>query len=297
MKKLILSGGAGYLGGLIQDHFQKDYEIYILTRSHKKSTQAGIHFMQWNGESVGEWTQVLENADLVINLAGKNINTRFTEENKKGILQSRIQTTEAIGQAIEACTNPPKMWLNASSVAVYKESKEYAKDEFSPTNGEDFLSEVSQKWEKAFYKYPNVDTKKAVFRITLILGDHKGSAYQTLKKLVKVGGGGKAGDGEQIVSWLGEIDFVNALEFIIDNELEGPFNFGNPNPISNAELMKQLREKYNVPFGMPAPAFMIKIGANIIGTAPELILRSQNTQPKRLLEHGFKFTQTRICDI
>ncbi|MGI9526050.1 MAG: TIGR01777 family oxidoreductase [Weeksellaceae bacterium] len=297
MKKLILSGGTGYLGKLIQDHFKKDYEIYILTRSDKKSQEPGIHFVQWDGDSVGEWTAVLENADVVINLAGKNINTRFTEENKKAILESRIDSTQAIGKAIENCENPPKMWLNASSVAVYKESKEYPKDELSPTNGEDFLSIVSQEWEKAFYKYPNTSIIKAVFRITLILGDHDGSAYQTLKKLVQLGGGGKAGDGEQIVSWLGEADFVNALEFLIDNELEGPFNFGNPKPISNAELMKQLREKFKVPFGLPAPEFMIKIGANIMGTAPELVLRSQNTQPKRLLEHGFKFTQLDIKDI
>lgn len=296
MKKLILSGGTGYLGSLIVNHFKTDYDIYILTRS-KKDSKGNIHFVQWDGDNLGEWTKMLENADVVINLAGKNINTRFTELNKQAILNSRIDSTEVLGKAIEQCEKPPKMWLNASSAAVYVESKDVARDEYSLPVGKDFLSKVSQAWEEAFYKYPNEQTRKAIFRISLIMGDHEGSAYQTLKKLVKLGGGGKAGNGKQMVSWLSEIDFVRALEFIIKNELEGAFNFCNPNVLSNAELMKQLRKKYNMPFGLPAPEFLIRIGANIMGTAPELVLRSQNVVPKRLIEKGFTFKLTQIKDI
>lgn len=295
-KKLILSGGTGYLGSLIVNHFKNDYEVYILTRSNRES-EGNIHYVKWDGDTLGEWTQILEDADVVINLAGKNINTRFTEENKTAILQSRIDSTEILGKAIEAAKKPPKMWLNASSVAIYAESEDVARDEYSLPVGKDFLSKVSQAWEEAFYKYPNEQTKKTVFRISLIMGNHEGSAYQTLKKLVKLGSGGKAGNGKQMVSWLSEIDFVRGLEFIVKNELEGAFNFCNPNVLSNAELMKQLRKKYSMPFGLPAPEFLIKLGAGIIGTAPELVLRSQNVVPKRLIENGFTFQLTEIQDI
>lgn len=292
---MILAGGTGYLGSLIQAYFKTDYEIYILTRS-KKENKDGINFVQWDAKSLGEWTTVLENADVVINLTGRNINTRFTKENKEAILTSRIESTEIIGEAIENCQNPPKMWLNASSVAVFKNSLAQFTEE-SEVRGTDFLSTVSQQWESAFYKYKNEKTKKAIFRISLIMGDQEGSAYKTLKNIVKVGGGGQAGNGKQMVSWLGEKDLVRALAFIIKNELTGAFNFCNKNALSNAELMKQLRKKYNMPIGLPAPAFMIKVAANFIGTAPDLVLRSQNVYPKRLIDNGFTFNQTSIHDI
>ena len=286
---MMLAGGSGYLGNLIINYFKDKFEIYVLTRSPNAEKNQDFQEIKWDGKSFGDWVNELENADILINLAGKNINTRFTEDNKKAILNSRIQSTEILGKAIENCQNPPKMWLNASSVAVYKESKSEVRTEDSPTIGQDFLSEVSQQWEKAFYAYPNEKTRKAVFRISLIMGDSKGSAYQNLKQLVNLGAGGKAGSGEQMVSWISEIDFLRALEFILDKKLEGAFNFCNTQPLSNKQMMQELREKYNILFGLPAPEFAIKLGAGIIGTAPELVLRSQNVFPKRLVEHGFEF--------
>lgn len=295
MKKMVIAGGTGYLGQLIQSYFKNAFEIYVLTRS-KRESKEGIHYVQWDAENLADWANTLESADVVINLTGRNINTRFTKENKKAILESRVKSTDVVGKAISQCKIPPKMWLNASSIAVFKDSVEQF-DENSEERGVDFLSTVSQEWEKAFYKYDNGSTKKAIFRISLIMGNHKGSAYQSLKKIVKLGGGGKAGNGQQMVSWLGETDFVRALGFIIQKELTGAFNFCNETAISNAELMRQLRKKYSMPIGFPAPKCLIKIGANLIGTAPDLVLRSQNVYPKRLIENGFSFQQTTIFDI
>lgn len=293
MKKMVLSGGTGYLGKLIQDYFKEEYEFYILTRSNKEDTK-GVHYVQWDGETLGDWKEALENADVLINLAGKNINTRFNKENKKQLLSSRIDSTFILGEAIEQCENPPKMWLNASAAAIYEESNKMARGESDGSRGDDFLSVMSQKWEQAFYAHANNKTRKSAFRISLILGESEGSALQMLKKLVKLGGGGAAGSGKQMVSWMGEQDFVRALDFIIKNELIGAFNFCNENAMSNAEFMKQLRKKYHIAFGLPAPAFLIKIGTRIIGTAEDLVLRSQNVYPGNLLSKGFEFKQQEI---
>lgn len=296
MKKMILSGGTGYLGNLIQEYFKNEYEIYVLTRSMQEH-QSDVRFVQWDSKSLGNWTKVLENADVLINLAGKNINTRFTENNKKVLLSSRIDSTRILGRAIEQCVDPPKMWLNASAAAIYEESYDVPRTEDSETRDSDFLSILSQAWEETFYEYENASTTKAIFRISMILGENKGSALQALKLLVKLRGGGAAGSGKQMVSWMGEKDFVRALEFIIKNELFGAFNFSNPHALTNKNFMKELRKKYKVSLGIPAPEFLIRFGTMLINSSPALILRSQNIYPKNLLKHGFEFTENSISDL
>lgn len=296
-KKMLIAGGSGYLGGLIIQHFKSDYKIYVLTRSEKDSEDEDIEYIKWQTDSLGEWSKAVENTDVLINLSGKNINTQFTEKNRKAILSSRIESTEILAKAVDNAKNPPKIWLNASSVAVYEESWNTSKTEDDKSNGSDFLSKVSQAWEESFYSAPNEKTKKAIFRISMILGESKGSALLTLKQLIKLGAGGKAGNGKQMVSWLSEKDFVKAIAFIIDNELSGAFNFCTPSPISNDNFMKKLRKKYKIPFGFPAPEFLLKIGAKIIDTSPELVLRSQNVVPKKLLDNGFEFEITDLEEL
>ncbi|MDO5655493.1 MAG: TIGR01777 family oxidoreductase [Flavobacteriaceae bacterium] len=295
MKKMILAGGSGYLGRLLIQHFRHEYDIFVLTRSGKSGN--GFTPILWDAKTIDSWAEKLENADVLINLTGENINTSFTESNKKKILNSRIESTDILGKAVMQLVNPPKIWLNASAIAVYEESESLARDEYDTTFGNDFLAVVSRKWEETFNQFHRNTMLKAVFRISMILGDTPGSAYKTLKTLVRLGGGGKAGSGKQMVSWMGEQDFVNAIEFIIENSLEGEFNFCNPKALSNKEFMQELRKKMGVPIGIPTPEFLLKIGAGIIGTAPDLVLRSQNVIPKRLIENGFVFEQTQISDI
>ena len=295
--KIVIAGGTGYLGKLLADYYKNNNEVYVLTRKVKSGIPKEIKQVEWDGKTVGEWKKCLENADVLINLAGKSINTRLTEENKKAILQSRIESTEALGKTIEDCKNPPKIWLNASSTAIYDESFKNEKNEYSELDGTDFLSEVSRKWEMAFHRYAEGLTKKAVFRISLVLGESKGSALHTLKTLVKLGGGGKAGSGRQMVSWISEKDFVRAINFIIKNELEGDFNLANGFAITNAILMKLLRKKYKRSFGLSAPKILVQIGTSIIGVPSDLVLRSQNVVPERLWNNGFNFRHENILDI
>uniref|UniRef100_UPI0039A69CD4 TIGR01777 family oxidoreductase n=1 Tax=Ornithobacterium rhinotracheale TaxID=28251 RepID=UPI0039A69CD4 len=295
--KIVISGGTGYLGSLLVDYYKTKAQVYVLTRSPKKDIPPMVNQVVWDAKNLGDWANCLENADALINLAGKSINTRMTEKNKQEILQSRIDATEALGKAIEACKVPPKMWLNASSIAIYDESRREEKTEYSDLNGTDFLSEVCRKWEMAFYRYAEGKTKKAVFRISLVLGEHKGSALHTLKRLVQFGGGGKAGSGTQMVSWVSERDFVRAIAYIVKHELEGDFNIANGSAVSNKLLMEMLRKKYKRSFGLSAPKILIKLGGEIIGTPPELILRSQNVIPKRLWKAGFNFLHESVLDI
>ncbi len=296
MKKIVIAGGSGYLGSLIVEELKKNFAISILSRT-QKGEKDNIQFVPWNAQDLGEWTNSLEGAYALINLTGKSINTKFTEKNKKAILKSRVNSTLLLGKAIENCTKPPKKWLNASSVAYYKESWKVPMDEESTEVGSDFLSRVSQKWEEAFYHYPTQETQKIIFRISLILGDHPGSAYFTLKKLVKTGLGGKAGNGKQKVSWMSETDFVRAILFLLDKPYTGPFNFCNANVLTNEQLMSQLREKYKVSLGLPAPKFIIKLGSQFINTSPDLVLRSQYAVPTRLLNEGFTFDCDSIDEI
>lgn len=297
--KIVIAGGSGYLGRLLINFYKDKNEVFVLTRKvTKKAFSEAITQVEWDGKTVGDWKNCLENADALINLAGKNISTRFTEENKKEILSSRIESTEALGKAIEQCQNPPKMWLNASSIAIYDESRREEKNEFSELDGSDFLSTVCRQWEMAFHRYAeHCNTKKAVFRLSLVLGNSEGSALHTLKKIVKLGCGGKAGSGMQMVSWIGELDFVKAIHYIVKKQLTGDFNFANGSAITNARLMKLLRKKYNRNFGLSAPVALVKIGTAIIGASPQLVLRSQNVVPKRLWDAGFDFKQESILDL
>lgn len=288
MKKLIIAAGTGFLGQVLIHHFKDKFEeIVILTRG-KSQTIDGIKYVNWNAKTFSAWENELEKADVLLNLTGKSVDCRYTKENKKEILLSRIESTKILNKAVLKCVNPPKHWLNSSTSTIYRFSLDKQMDEIDGEIGNDFSMNVAQSWEKAFFKTKTPKTIKTALRTSIVLGK-KGGAFIPLKTLAKIGFGGKQGKGNQFISWIHEEDFVNAIEFIIQKELIGVINVVSPNPITNANFMKKLRKAVGVTFGIPMNTFLLKIGSFIIRTETELILKSRNVIPKRLLENGFKF--------
>lgn len=288
MKKLIIAAGTGFLGQALLNHFKdKAEEIIVLTRGDSK-TKEGIKYVKWNAKTFSGWEKELENSDLLINLAGKSVDCRYTEENKKEILDSRLESTRILNLAVLHCQNPPKYWLNSSTSTIYRHSLDKQMDEVNGEIGDDFSMNVAKSWEKAFFETETPKTKKVALRTSIVLGK-KGGAFLPLKNLAKVGFGGKQGKGNQFISWIHEKDFARAVEFIVEKELIGIINIVSPKPIRNAAFMKTLRKSLGIPTGIPIGEKLLKFGAKIIGTETELVLKSRNVIPKRLLENGFEF--------
>ena len=288
MKKLLIAAGTGFLGKVLANHFKnKFYEIVILTRG-KSQTIDGIKYVNWNARTFTGWEKELENATVLINLAGKSVDCRYTKGNKKEILWSRIESTKILNKAVLKCQNPPKHWLNSSTATIYRFSLDKQMDEVDGEIGNDFSINVALSWEKAFFKTETPNTLKTALRTSIVLGKN-GGAFIPLKTLAKIGFGGKQGKGNQFVSWIHEDDFAHAVDFIIEKEMSGMINIVSPTPIRNVDFMEKLRKAIGFPFGIPLNTFFLKIGSFLIRTETELVLKSRNVVPKRLLENGFEF--------
>lgn len=285
MKTIIIAGGSGFLGQVLENYFSdKGYVVKILTRNPTRENE-----LYWNAEDLGEWTKSLENAEALINLTGKSVDCRYTDVNKKMIYDSRINSTHVLGLAINLCENPPKVWFNSSTATIYEGSLTYENDEENGIIGNDFSMNIAKSWEEAFYSITNPITRKIALRTAIVLGK-KGGALIPLRTLTRFGLGGKQACGTQKVSWIHEQDFARAIEFLMNNKnLKGHFNLSVSKPTNNKTLMKTLRNTLNMPFGISHPTWLLQFGAKLIGTETELVLKSRNVIPKRLLDNGFKF--------
>ena len=289
MKTIIIAGGTGFLGQVLKTHFTKqNYTVLILSRQPKSKTD--IH---WDGEKLGDWTKHLENAHALINLSGKSVDCRYTDKNKKAIYNSRIDTTNLLGLAVNLCDNPPKYWFNSSTATIYKGSFDTPNTEKNGIIGNDFSMNIAKSWEQTFNAITTPKTKKVILRTSIVFGKN-GGAIIPLKQLTRFGLGGKQASGHQKVSWIHETDFTNAIQFLMDNNLEGIFNLCVPQPTDNKTLMQSLRHVLKVPFGLSHPLWLLKLGAFFIGTETELVTKSRNVLPEKLLQHGFTFKYTNI---
>jgi uncharacterized protein len=281
--KIIIAGGSGFLGKSLENHFQ-NHEVWILTRNPKRPNE-----ILWDAKTLGNWTESLEKADVLINMTGKSVDCRYNDENRAEILRSRIDSTNLLQRAVDNCKNPPKTWLNSSSATIYVHAETQLMTETNGIIGDDFSMNICKSWEKAFFAKPTPQTRKVALRTAIVLG-REGEAFHKLKTITRLGLGGQQGNGRQKMSWVHVEDFCKAVEFIIrDEKINGAINISAPNPIDNQSFMKILRDKLKVPFGIPSPTFLLEIGTLFLQTETELLLKSRNVYPERLLNYGFRF--------
>lgn len=284
--KIIIAAGTGFLGKNLEKYFtEKGNQVYILTRNPKRKNE-----ILWDAKTLGEWKNLLENSEVLINLAGKSVDCRYTDKNKQEIYDSRINSTKILQQAVDNCINKPKIWLNASSATIYVHSETHLNTEENGIIGDDFSMNICKSWEKEFFKTENEETRKVALRTSIVLGNNRG-AFTKLKLITKLGLGGKQGKGNQNISWIHIDDFCKAVEYIIENKnLSGEINVTAPNPLSNEEFMRKLRKEMKIPFGLNAAFWQLEIASVFLKTETELLLKSRNVYPEKLMKSGFKFT-------
>jgi uncharacterized protein (TIGR01777 family) len=295
MKKIILAGGSGFLGQALAEQFLKSgHAVTVLTRSPEMKVK-GFREIQWDACTLGDWARELDGATAVINLTGRSVNCRYHPHNRRLILESRVHSTQVIGEAIAQCNTPPPVWLNASTATIYQHTFGPAWDETGHICGtteakDEFSVQVASEWEKALNEAQTPVTRKVAMRAAMVLGHDKNSVFPMLCRLAQFGLGGQMGHGRQFVSWIHQTDFCRAVDWLITRgDLCGPVNICAPNPLPNAEMMKAFREVVGMPVGLPATKWMLEIGAFALRTETELILKSRRVIPRRLVESGFKF--------
>ncbi|HEY7292790.1 MAG TPA: TIGR01777 family oxidoreductase [Vicinamibacterales bacterium] len=295
--KIVIPGGAGQVGTILARAFHRGgHDVVVLSRQPQRSLWRVV---AWDGATLGKWQREIDGCDVVINLAGRSVNCRYTAANRAEIMQSRVLSTRVVGQAIAAATCKPRVWLQASTATIYAHRYDSPNDEYSGILGGQepdapdtwrFSIDVAQAWEGAFEEQVVDGTRKVALRSAMTLSPDAGGVFDTLLALVRHGLGGSAGDGRQFMSWVHYEDFIAAVRWLIDHDdVEGAVNIAAPNPLPNAEFMQILREACGVPLGLPAMKWMLEIGAVFMRTETELILKSRRVVPARLLEHGFKF--------
>lgn len=279
-KKIVIAGGNGFIGHYFTEAFQKSgYTVLIIAR--KPNT---IH---WNDQPA--ITNALEDAELLINLAGKSVNCRYTEENKKAILSSRTETTKALGEALLKCKKTPPLWINSSTATIYRHAEDRPMTESNGEIGSGFSVGIAKAWEESFFSFNLPHTRQVALRIAIVLGKN-GGVVEPLMRMVRFGFGGKQGSGKQKFSWIHIEDLLNIVLFVqTHTEITGVLNCSSPNPVDNQTLMKTFRNVMNIKIGIPSPTWMLQVGAWVIGTETELLLKSRWVLPERILKEGFVF--------
>ncbi|HYL62651.1 MAG TPA: TIGR01777 family oxidoreductase [Candidatus Methylomirabilis sp.] len=295
--RIVIAGANGHVGNVLARYFHSrgDSVVVLARTTYLKPWRV----VAWDGEHLREWMKELEGADAVINLVGRSVDCRYSAAHRREILESRVRSTRLLGVAIAKLKNPPRVWLNASTATIYRHALDRAMDERTGEIGGNeadapatwrFSIEVATKWEESFFAAYTPKTRKVALRSAMIMSPDRGGIFDTLLRLVRFGLGGPAGSGAQYVSWIHEEDFARAIAFLIaQEEIEGAVNVAAPEPLPNREFMLALRRAWGARMGLAAKGWILRVGAVLLRTETELILKSRRVVPGRLLEAGFRF--------
>jgi uncharacterized protein len=296
--RIVIPGGSGQVGTILARHWcAAGQDVVAIART---AIEAPWRIVHWDGKTLGGWAREIDGADIVVNLAGRSVNCRYNEANKREIMDSRVGTTKLVGQAIAQAGRPPQLWMNASTATIYRHALDRPMDEATGELGGKepdvpakwrFSIDVAKSWEEAFFAADApCSTRKIALRSAVILSPDRGGIFDTLLGLVRRGLGGRSGSGKQFVSWVHARDFARAVDYLIEHEkINGIVNIASPNPLPNDEFMAALREAWGSKVGLPTAQWMLGIGAVFLRTETELVLKSRRVVPGRLLAHGFRF--------
>lgn len=294
--KIVLPGGSGQVGTLLARAFSTDgHEVVVLSR---RPATAPWKIVEWDGETIGAWASEIDGADVVVNLAGRSVNCRYTTFNRKVILDSRVKSTRVVGRAIVEAGQPPQVWLQASTATIYSHRYDASNDETTGVLGGSerdapdtwrFSIDVAKAWEAAANETDLPATRRVLMRSAMVMSPDAGGVFDVLLGLVRRGLGGTIGDGQQYVSWIHDRDFIRAVQWLIDHDLSGRVNLASPQPLPNADFMRTLRASCGIGYGLPATRRMLEVAALALRTESELVLKSRRVVPRRLLNAHFQF--------
>lgn len=290
--KIVIPGGSGQVGRVLARAFvAHGHDVVVLSRSPRASAWRTV---RWDGATAGAWVREIDGADAVINLAGRNVNCRYSAANRLAIFESRLRSTRVVGDAIAASARPPRVWLQASTATIYAHRYDAANDEWSGELGGHereapdawrFSIDVARAWEDALRAAIVPSTRKVLMRSAVTMSPDAGGPFDVLLALVRRGLGGTTGDGRQFVSWVHHDDFARAVRWLIDrDDIEGVVNIAAPTPLPHAEFMRVLREAWGAAIGLPARGWILELGAALMRTETELVLKSRRVVPARLLD-------------
>ena len=295
--RIVIPGGSGQVGQILARHFHaRGDAVTVLSRAPRP---APWKTLQWDAKHLGPWTGEINGADAVINLAGRSVDCRYTAANRREILESRIQSTRVLGQAIASADCPPRLWINSSTAAIYRHSLDRDMDDLTGEIGGSepdvpstwrFSIDVATQWEHTFFAAGTPGTRQVALRSAMTMSPGRGGIFDVLLRMVRFGLGGTIGSGAQFISWIHDRDFIRAVEFLMaQEEMTGVVNLASPHPLPQRDFIRILRETYGMPVGLPAARWMVAIGAFLLRTETELILKSRRAVSKRLTDAGFAF--------
>ena len=298
--KFVLAGGSGQVGTVLARALAGGGdEVVVLSRS--ASAGAGTRAVRWDARTLGPWARELDGADVVVNLAGRSVNCRYNDTNRRLIMQSRVDSTRVIGEAIAAAASPPRVWLQSSTATIYAHRLDAPNDERSGILGGgepdapdtwNFSIDVARAWERTLADAVTPGTRKVAMRSAMVMSPDRGGIFDTLLTLARRGLGGPAAGGRQYISWIHHRDFVRAVGWLVEHDdVDGAVNLASPNPLPNRDFMRALRRACGARIALPASKLMLEAGAVLLRTESELVLKSRRVVPGRLLERGFAFEQ------
>ncbi|MFQ5503026.1 MAG: TIGR01777 family oxidoreductase [Phycisphaerae bacterium] len=294
--KIVIPGGSGQVGSVLAHAFRTDgHNVNVLSRHPDKQEST----VEWDGKNLGPWADEIDGADVVINLAGYTVNCRYNTRNRNRIMNSRIDSTRVVGEAIRQSSRPPRVWLQASTATIYAHRYDAPNDEQTGMIGGGetnvpatwkFSIDVATAWERTLDAVNLPYTRKVKLRSAMVMSPDRGGIFDVLLDLVRHGLGGRSGDGRQYVSWVHRDDFIRAVYWLMEHEeIEGVVNIASPNPLPNADFMRAIRNAWGIRIGLPATAWMLEFGTWFLRTESELILKSRRVVPGLLAQEGFVF--------